>query len=1215
MNRIASTLLTAFSLLGTLTAQLNPWTPLGPGAGNPLNEGWSRVSGVQYYRLDREAFREMLVQRAADPEGKPFAVDFPLPNGLFRSFNLSESPVMEEELARKFPEIRTFCGTDGDGYLRLSISPYSFQAYLLTPEGDVVIEAPDRNQQGLYASFYSSSVGLSDPIHLRCGTHELEDLVLKSSGGDQIKIQSRGSGGEPADLRTYRLALACTGEWGSSLSLGGGTVATALDKMVASMSYINAVYEKEAAIHMNLVANNDKIIFLDPQTDPYGSPTSGGNTLGQNTDVITGTLGRAAYDIGHVFTIECTDVGGVAFLASVCNGNKGGGVTCWYRTDIAYVTQRIACHEMGHQFSASHTFSNCNGNESGTSYEPGSGTSIMSYSGLCGSGLNVESGSLPHPNYFHTNSVERIYNYTRTGDGSRCGQSTPTANRFPEAEILFPEGLRIPIRTPFLLRGKGTDDPGETLTYNWEQYDNGGYGPILGEPKLDEEGPLFKSVFPGNDPDRVVPVWNTILSKGNFERTEVLPTVSRKVTFRLNVRDNFPGSGAVTTVQKHFWSVASAGPFRVSYPNSGTTDTLYAGACNLVRWDVANTDGDSVACKKVNIYLMPNRTNPNVRLPLVMGTENDGSAFVDIPDTLVGMIRARILVEAADNIFFDLSDGDIRILSGAASRSGNLGVSPARFTFCIPDSRSIDIRACSFGNAQGKLQLLVGGGLPAGAIARFEEEFIDATGSTRLFLDFSQVQETGIFTFEVLGIAANGDTLRELVEMDLVNVDFSDLRTVYPANGLSGLPQSLEFRWTPAQHALSYRLEIATSPAFGASVIFSVDGIVSTSYTPNFFLPESSLFYWRVVPVNRCGPGSPTSPSPFQTVNKKCEQTDFIGNVLVRSANKTGYMAVPIRGSGVISDVNLNDLYANAVGVNSITLTLVSPQGTRVKVFDRNCGVTDLFDCAFDDEGLYTVVNGCPPSHKKIIKPLESLSRFNGENKEGDWTLEITTDRFLSGQAYFHGFKLDICSDIQVNNPFLIKNQGLTMDQGQTRSIGRDLLEVQDADNTAAELRYTLVAIPQRGDLLVDGIRADYGTRFTQKDIDDGKLSYRHTGSAMEIDGFHFVVEDGTGGWLGAEFFRIQIGPVGTRDEERDPGMMLFPNPARDQLQFSFSELPGADAVLRLTDLQGRVWMAVPVGLQRAGLVSLQSLPDGLYLVELRSGRRYQTTKLLVARD
>ncbi len=1184
----------------------------------PVHSTWNQIANLKTFQLDHEGFRRYLIQNVAAEaaKAKPFPVALPMPDGKLRTFYITESAVMETELAAKFPEIKSYKGTDGFNYMRMSISPFGFQAYVLTPEGDIIIEAIDKKNLQQFGVFNSKDLNIDLPTNLACGTANLANVEKPIADDLKQDISPRSAAslvGMPVDLRTYRLAISCTGEWGERPDLGGGSVASAIAKMVASLDYINAVYEKDVAIHMNLIANNDLLIYLDGSLDPFLVPTVGGQLLGANTGVVNAKVGAASYDFGHIYTIGCSDVGGIASLGSVCSGNKAAGVTCWYTSDIAYVTQRIVCHEMGHQFEASHTFSNCNGNESGTSYEPGSGTSIMSYSGLCGADLNVETGNLPHPNYFHINSVERILNFSRRGGGT-CGKSTATGNSFPDPEILFPSGLYIPIRTPFILRGQATDMEKDSMSYNWEQYDAGGYGPVLGQPSLTEEGPLFKSVFPGSNPNRVVPVWNTVLNRGNFERTEVLPTVSREINFRFNVRDNHPGAGGTAWKETFFRSLESAGPFTVTYPNYPQTDTLFVGVCNKIQWDEANTFNSLVNCKKVNIYLMPNRTNPNILIPLVMNTDNDGQELVDIPDTLAGLIRSRIMVEAADNIFFDVSDADIRIVK-PISQKLNFGVSPNNLTFCVPNSTDIQIRTCASSNFSGNVQLYVESGLPDDARYNFQNSTLEANDQTILHLDFSDVRTSGITNLVIAAVTSAGDTIREVIRLDLVSVDYSDLKTIYPANGLSGLSQSIEFQWNRSINASTYTLEVATSPAFGNTIIYTIGGLTGTSFKPNVLFDENKLYFWRIIPSNRCGFGAPSIPSPFHTVNKSCEAIQYPGNVLSRRANQTGFMLTPIRDAGIISDVNIKNFKASAIGVNSVTLVLVSPSGTRARLFDRNCGVTDQFDCSFDDDGTFTLINpsnACPPTQGKLIKPLESLSKFNGEDKKGDWKLEVATDHLLSGFADFKSFSLDICSELIVNDPFLVHNLGLYMNVGETKGIGQDLLLSQDNDNTASELKYTIVVIPQRGDLLINGVAATYGSKFTQKDIDDGRLSYHHKGNDQETDGFLFTVEDGTGGWFGTDYFKIQIGTVATKDEKEELDIKIYPNPTEGLLQISCDKTLAKDASLRVLNLQGQVVLKKDIGLLKAEILNLNQLHKGIYLVEIRSGNYFSINKILL---
>ncbi|NOT38484.1 MAG: hypothetical protein HOP11_14015, partial [Saprospiraceae bacterium] len=558
-----------------------------------LHSSWSSIGNYSKASINLKDFRNFLIINTPfeNHEGKNLKIQLPWVDGTLKTYYIMESPVMESEIAAKYSDIKTYKGTDGINYMRMIVTPHWIKVYTLTSNGDVIIEplsGQSSDEYGIYSSndIKPNAFSLSN----KCGERgkEINIHELHHDKNHNSNIASTITRGSPVQLITYRIAIACTGEFGEASNLGGGTVATVIAKMADALTYTNAVYEKDFSIHLNLINTNERIVFLNPETDPYNNNGSGGSLLGQNPDVVNPRITLAAFDIGHVFNNSCTDVGGIASLASLCSTGKAAGVTCWYTSDVAYVSQRIFCHELGHQFSASHTFSNCNGNESGTRYEPAGGNTIMSYNGLCG-GLNIanRTGDGTHPNFFHSISIDQVYTFTRSK--STCGARSSLNNTTPTVTIQTAKNLTLPILTPFELKGSATDMEDTTITYSWEQVDNGPYGDFVGD--VTSTGPLFRVLFPSKSPIRVFPWWTAILNqiqgKVNFDPAEILPSVSRELNFRLFVRDNHPLGGATDYKDLKLQVTDQAGPFSVTYPNT-LSDSLFKNSCNKVTWNVAN---------------------------------------------------------------------------------------------------------------------------------------------------------------------------------------------------------------------------------------------------------------------------------------------------------------------------------------------------------------------------------------------------------------------------------------------------------------------------------------------------------------------------------------------------------------------------------------------------------------------------------------------------
>lgn len=597
------------------------------------------------------------LMRTGRLDGAP-EITLPLPDGTFQRFNVVEAPIMEDGLAERYPNIKTYrvAGIDNrSAYGRISITPAGFHAMITSTEGTIYID-PFNAQQRDYVMVYQRE-HFVESFQRRLGIEQHEPEVTNL----QIERDSHEAAMSAEPLfsgtvhRSHRIAVATTAQYTSFHSQPSRCanpsepVECAMAAVVVAMNRVNGLYERDVAVTMNLIADNDILISQDPSDYTNSSAFT---MLNENQTRIDNLIGSANYDIGHVFA---TVGGGVAQLGSVCNNaGKARGVTGLNQpiNDPFYVD--FVSHEIGHQYAATHTFNGstggCSGNRTGqTAFEPGSGTTIMGYAGIC-PGQNVQNFS---NDYFHIGSINQMVNFiSNPNTGGSCSVDTPTDNTPPVVNGGV-EGLTLPISTPFTLVGSGTDADGNELVFNWEQYDTGPQG-APNQPV--GNAPLFRSFLPVEEPVRTFPRWTNIL---NNTQTlgERLPDYTRNMRFRLTARDNVPVNGGVGFAQVNFSVTANAGPFLVPAPGNGTQ--WQTGNDVLVAWDVANTNIAPVNAETVTIYLSAN-AGGDFDTVLAEGVPNNGSAMVSLPAGL-STTQARIKVKADDHIFFNVSPANFSI--------------------------------------------------------------------------------------------------------------------------------------------------------------------------------------------------------------------------------------------------------------------------------------------------------------------------------------------------------------------------------------------------------------------------------------------------------------------------------------------------------------------------------------------------------------------------
>ncbi|CAG0932452.1 hypothetical protein TFLX_02593 [Thermoflexales bacterium] len=628
------------------------WREISERAFTVRGERWIIPAQYRTIGLNQPALRRLLASAPLEAnvaaQDSTTIIALPLPDGSYGRFSFVESPIMESELAAKFPEIKTYAGQgldDKTATARFDWTPAGFHALILSADSTVFIDPYSRNDMTHYISYYTQDY---QPVLPKAFAEILPETPEDLAMAREIERLRAQHPDTPvgSQLRTYRLALAATGEY---TQFHGGTVVAGLAAIVTSVNRVDGVYEREVAVRMVLVANNNLLVYTNAATDPYTN-SNGSTMLGQNQTNVDAVIGDANYDVGHVFS---TGGGGVAYLGVPCRSSwKARGVTgspspVGDPYDIDYVA-----HEMGHQFGANHTFNGNVGSCSGgnrnasTAYEPGSASTIMGYAGICGA-----QDLQPHSDdYFHTISFDEMVTYTNFGSGNNCPVVTATGNSAPVPDA-GPGGYTIPAQTPFTLTGSATDPDGDPLTYNWEEFDLG----TAGAPNNPTNPPFFRSFNSTTGPARTFPKWTDILNN-TTTIGEILPNVTRALTFRLTVRDNRSGGGGVDRTSATINVTTAAGPFQVTAPNTALTWAI--GSTQNVTWNVANTNLAPVNCSTVNVLLSTDG-GFNYPITLASGVANNGTAAITVPNNPT--TQARVQVACASNIFFDVSNANFVI--------------------------------------------------------------------------------------------------------------------------------------------------------------------------------------------------------------------------------------------------------------------------------------------------------------------------------------------------------------------------------------------------------------------------------------------------------------------------------------------------------------------------------------------------------------------------
>jgi subtilisin-like proprotein convertase family protein len=1148
----------------------------------------------------------------------PIIVNFPQHDGTNEAFEVWRVMTCEPAVYSKYPEIRTFGGRslrDPSLTLRGSITQRGLRVFIENAQHEITrivpiagstayrVYRPDEfEEENAKRAMNTHSCGVEHAL-----LEQPSDLPLP-----RVEVTERELNVE-VQLRTYRLVLSATRQF---VEDHGGTKESTFAAFVEYVNALNVIYERDANVRLQLQASSESVIFLE-ETPFFPDNANAAVYQQANTAALNGFLSPGTYDIGHVLSRTPSGEGllGIAALASVCGSNKGAGSTSGNlltpnATDYGIKFILTFAHEAGHQHSATHTWNHCGDNEGGRSaesaFEPGGGSTVMSYAGICGSDnfVSEENSDL----MFHGGSIEQIRSFL-SNQGGTCGTVTTDGNQHPEVTLDYADGIFIPRGTPFELTGSATDDPAQTLTYCWESIQLGPYTPLQTQVG---SSPAFRSYMPVEVTNRIFPRLSLLLANQSSP-VERLANYGRDYSFRFSVRDGHPGHPGIAYKDVSFQSVTEAGPFLVLSPNTNT-DTWQAGTYTEVQWDVAFSDLAPVNCQRVNIRLSTDggQTWP---ITLASNVENDGVQSVLVPNQLSS--TARVRVDAADNIFFDISNANFAIVQ--PTQSGlTTGIDKNTDFICVPENFTANIFSAGVQGFSNTVNVAVdNGNLPGNAIVNLSKTTMNPGETSVLTIDLSAISVSDTFDLMVLTWATGADTTEFPVRIISRTNDFSTLALLTPTDGSTSLDQSQILYWNMASDAVSYDIQVATSPSFApGTLVATKNNVTVDSFKIPSLLEKDKAYFWRIRPNNVCSPHPWTAPFFFSTLVENCQSVAAfdLPKVIPAGSASTIESVITISGSQQVTDINVKRIKGFHGSFSDLQVSLRNPQGTEITLFKDRCpGFNGSFNFGVDDDAPTGFT--CPPSNtgQTFVRPSinNPLSTFVGQNANGEWKL-LVKDNVVGEGGTLEGFELDYCAAVFVQAPFIVNNNPLIINTGNNSQIGTNLLKADDADNTAAQLTFTLLTVPQNGQLALDNIGVlQAGSTFTQADIDNGALRYFDFGTTGGPDAFRFTVSDGNGGYFGTPVFVIQPQGVGTQTQADLPGIKVFPNPATDQIWVTTDRFATEDLRVTLCDAAGRqvLQTAITRGSNQV-LISTAALPRGLYFAEIRSNFGTVTKKV-----
>ena len=1156
-------------------AQSDPfWTANNQSRGSIVaDKATSRLSfpkELKLFNLNFTPFHKELFTIVGNKASKKATiVSLPNADGGIEQFEVYEASNFEPALQAQFPEIRAYSGkgvTDKSATLKLSISPQGIQTMVFRTDKENEFMEPYSQDHTVYAVYRSNRNRAGLPW--QCSTPEAN--LAKGLNSTVANATARSTG----DLKTLRLAQSVTAEYsnyfGASSSAQVNLVLTAINN---TLTRCNGVYEKDLALHLNLIANTTAVIYYNPSTDPYdpASTGAGGTWNAQLQNTLTSVIGEANYDIGHLFGASGGG-GNAGCIGCICtNGSKGSGFTSpadgipqGDNFDIDYVV-----HEVGHQLGGNHTFS-MNNEGTGVNVEPGSGITIMGYAGITSQDLSNHSFD-----FYHAATIAQIQSNLAS---KTCAVTTSVSANNATPVVAAVSNYTIPKSTPFALTGSATDaNAGDVLTYCWEQNNSAssaqtGASSVASATKA--TGPNWISFRPTTSPTRYFPQLSTILAGGTVTgplaggdagaNTEALSSVARTLNFRLTVRDNavYRSTAPVSVGQTQFTDMVvtvdgASGPFSVTAPN--TAVSWAGGSSQTVTWAVAGTTAAPVSCANVKISLSTDggQTFPTV---LVASTPNDGTEVVTIPNT--PSTTARIKVEAVGNIFFDISNTNFTITAGTGCGAPS-GLSATAIT---TSGATLNWTAVSGAVSYDVDYKLTSSGTWTNI----------ATATTATSVNVSGLTASTVYDWRVRTNCSGASSAYTAAQ-------FTTASAAPSCGTVSGLASSAitsssaTVSWTALSGALNYDVDYKANTS--ATWISAATATTATSLNITG-LAASTLYDWRVR-ANCSGATGAYASAQFTTTAASTCATAFEPNETQTAA--AAISSGVTNSAAISSSTDIDYFKITTTGTNDIVYNLVGPSGVDYDLYVYNSAGTQI-GSSTGTTATETVSLTSQAAGTYYIKVIG----YSGANSATCYTIKATATPVSTGCQSSYDNSTNGTTSGAASIPFNTNVTGLV-------SPSADVDNYKFVITTGGTITVTLTTLPGDYDLKL------LNSAGTQVGISQNGGTTGETISYTAAAGTYYAQVYGYNGANSSTAcytLKVQLGTATRKDyiTSATPKVSIYPNPVHTEFKIDMGGY--AETVyVALTDMVGRKLLTKSFASTTS--VATNGITPGVYLVTI----------------